>query len=121
MITTEMAEENPKTGEGEQEITPWKAQAAKGKATIDYDKLIGKNAGHAVANFNTCVAVIIILCEISVLTVVQFGSERIDAELLARIEKATGKPVHHFLRRGIFFSHRSVHENFIRESSLYND
>lgn len=26
----------------EQQITPWKAQAAKGKSTIDYDKLIGE-------------------------------------------------------------------------------
>lgn len=26
----------------EQQVTPWKAQAAKGKSTIDYDKLIGE-------------------------------------------------------------------------------
>ena len=26
----------------EQQVTPWKAQAAKGKSTIDYDKLVGK-------------------------------------------------------------------------------
>jgi tryptophanyl-tRNA synthetase len=34
---------------------------------------------------------------------------RIDQELLSRIETLTGKPPHHFLRRGIFFSHRDVH------------
>ena len=39
----------------------------------------------------------------------RFGSSKIDEALLARIEKATGKPVHHFLRRGIFFSHRDLH------------
>ena len=36
----------------------------------------------------------------------QFGSLRIDQQLLSRIETLTGKPPHHFLRRGIFFSHR---------------
>jgi tryptophanyl-tRNA synthetase len=29
-------------------------------------------------------------------------------ELLARIERLTGRPVHHFLRRGVFFSHRDL-------------
>ena len=36
----------------------------------------------------------------------RFGSSKVDDELIQRIEKVTGKPVHHFLRRGIFFSHR---------------
>ena len=37
-----MAEENTIQVEEaeEQQVTPWKAQAAKGKSTIDYDKLI---------------------------------------------------------------------------------
>lgn len=39
----------------------------------------------------------------------RFGSSKIDEELIARIEKITSKPVHHFLRRGIFFSHRDMH------------
>mmetsp|Transcript_20905 Transcript_20905/g.54332 ORF Transcript_20905/g.54332 Transcript_20905/m.54332 type:complete len:649 (+) Transcript_20905:266-2212(+) len=38
----------------------------------------------------------------------EFGTELIDDALIARIEKATGKPVHHFLKRGIFFSHRDL-------------
>lgn len=38
----------------------------------------------------------------------QFGSQRIDQSLLDRIEKSTGKPVHPFLRRGVFFSHRDL-------------
>lgn len=38
---------------------------------------------------------------------VQFGSSKIDKELINRIEKATGQRPHRFLRRGIFFSHRS--------------
>lgn len=37
----------------------------------------------------------------------QFGTERIDQKLLKRIEKHTGE-LHHFLRRGIFFSHRDM-------------
>lgn len=39
----------------------------------------------------------------------RFGSQAIDKALLDRFEKLTGKPVHHFLRRGIFFSHRDFH------------
>ncbi|CAH1731895.1 tryptophan--tRNA ligase, cytoplasmic-like isoform X2 [Aphis gossypii] len=39
----------------------------------------------------------------------RFGSSKIDDELLMRIEAATKKPVHHFLKREIFFSHRDLH------------
>lgn len=38
----------------------------------------------------------------------RFGSSRIDDELIGRIEKITGKPAHHLIRRGIFFSHREL-------------
>lgn len=37
----------------------------------------------------------------------EFGTEKIDSKLLKRIEKHTGG-LHHFLRRGIFFSHRDM-------------
>ncbi len=37
----------------------------------------------------------------------EFGTERIDQKLLNRIKKHTGE-LHHFLRRGIFFSHRDM-------------
>lgn len=37
----------------------------------------------------------------------KFGTERIDGALLERIEKHAGE-LHHFLRRGIFFSHRDM-------------
>lgn len=40
----------------------------------------------------------------------QFGSRPISPELLARFEQLTGKPPHHFLRRGIFFSHRDLEQ-----------
>ncbi|KAH9509331.1 hypothetical protein Btru_046787 [Bulinus truncatus] len=40
----------------------------------------------------------------------RFGSSPIDAELIQRFEKLTGKPAHHFLKRGIFFSHREMHK-----------
>ena len=36
----------------------------------------------------------------------RFGSSKVDEELIARIEKVTGKPAHRLLRRGKFFSHR---------------
>eukprot|EP01059_Diplonema_ambulator_P015308 TRINITY_DN26411_c0_g1_i1.p1 TRINITY_DN26411_c0_g1~~TRINITY_DN26411_c0_g1_i1.p1 ORF type:complete len:563 (+),score=229.78 TRINITY_DN26411_c0_g1_i1:54-1742(+) len=40
----------------------------------------------------------------------QFGSQRIDQKLLDRMEKVTGQRPHHWLRRGIFFSHRDLHK-----------
>lgn len=59
-------------------VTPWDV-VTKNETGIDYDKLIKK-----------------------------FGSSKIDEELLARFEKITGHKPHHFLRRGIFFSHRDM-------------
>lgn len=59
-----------------QKITPWEVAADSDKG-VDYDKLIN-----------------------------QFGCSRIDDALLARCEKLTGKPVHPWLKRQLFFSHR---------------
>lgn len=39
---------------------------------------------------------------------VRFGSSKIDQQLVDRIEKVSGQKPHRFLRRGIFFSHRSA-------------
>lgn len=39
----------------------------------------------------------------------RFGSTKINDDLLLRIKNITNKPVHHFLTRGIFFSHRDLH------------
>ncbi|KAJ2835096.1 tryptophan--tRNA ligase [Coemansia furcata] len=66
----------------EQNITPWTVEAAEVngvKQAIDYDKLI-----------------------------VQFGSRKIDEELLERFTKVTGHVPHLLLRRGVFFSHRDI-------------
>ncbi|XP_017771244.1 PREDICTED: tryptophan--tRNA ligase, cytoplasmic [Nicrophorus vespilloides] len=60
-------------------VDPWNVQS-KSDAGIDYAKLIKR-----------------------------FGSSKIDQELIDRFESITGKKVHHFLRRGIFFSHRDFH------------
>ncbi|XP_052700474.1 tryptophan--tRNA ligase, cytoplasmic-like [Crassostrea angulata] len=60
-------------------VNPW--EVATSSATgVDYDRLIKR-----------------------------FGSTKIDDALLQRIEKVTGKPVHHLLRRGKFFSQRDMH------------
>jgi len=40
----------------------------------------------------------------------RFGSSPISPELLERCERLTGKKVHRFLRRGIFFSHREFEQ-----------
>lgn len=37
-----------------------------------------------------------------------FGCDRIDDALIARVEKLTGRKAHRFLRRGLFFSHRDL-------------
>ncbi|KAJ8780266.1 hypothetical protein J1605_011869 [Eschrichtius robustus] len=68
------------TEAGEDFVDPWTVQTSSAKG-IDYDKLI-----------------------------VRFGSSKIDEELINRIERATGQRPHHFLRRGIFFSHRDMHQ-----------
>lgn len=39
-----------------------------------------------------------------------FGCQRISKDLLERVERVTGKKVHRFLRRGIFFSHRDLEQ-----------
>eukprot|EP00983_Pelagomonas_calceolata_P125647 1161225-Pelagomonas_calceolata.AAC.26 len=39
---------------------------------------------------------------------VQFGCSKLTEDLVARIEKATGKLAHPFLKRGIFFAHRDL-------------
>jgi len=57
-------------------VDPWEVKSKSAKG-VDYDKLIQK-----------------------------FGSSKIDDALLARFEAVTGKPAHHLLKRGIFFSHR---------------
>lgn len=40
----------------------------------------------------------------------QFGTEVIDKNLIDRFEKVTGKVVHPWIRRGIFFSHRGLNK-----------
>ncbi|XP_061651728.1 tryptophan--tRNA ligase, cytoplasmic isoform X2 [Phyllopteryx taeniolatus] len=65
---------------GDDEVNPWSVSTNNAKG-VDYDKLI-----------------------------VRFGSSKIDQELVDRIEKVTGQKPHHFLRRGIFFSHRDMHQ-----------
>lgn len=65
-----------------QVITPWDVKGAEVDGelqAIDYDKLI-----------------------------VEFGTRKIDQELLNRFEKITGHKPHVFLRRGLFFSHRDL-------------
>lgn len=61
---------------GEQVVTPWEVSGG-ADGKIDYNKLVA-----------------------------QFGCQKIDEALVARIERVTGMPAHPFLKRGIFFAHR---------------
>ncbi|KAG9481490.1 hypothetical protein GDO78_010618 [Eleutherodactylus coqui] len=72
----------PPASEGDDFVDPWTVQTGSAKG-VDYDKLI-----------------------------VRFGSSKIDKDLIDRIERVTGNKAHHFLRRGIFFSHRWLQEVF---------
>lgn len=69
---------NVATEDDDDIVDPWKVESKSAKG-VDYDKLIKR-----------------------------FGSSRVDQQILDRIEKVTGKPVHHLLKRGIFFSHRDL-------------
>jgi len=60
-------------------VDPWNVQSASDKG-IDYDKLI-----------------------------VRFGVSKIDDALIERFRRVTGHEPHHFIKRGIFFSHRDLH------------
>jgi len=72
-------EKNDENAElAEDVVNPWTVESSSAKG-IDYDKLINR-----------------------------FGSSKIDAELIGRFEALTGKPAHHLLRRGVFFSHRDL-------------
>ncbi|CAF0869500.1 unnamed protein product [Rotaria sp. Silwood1] len=64
--------------EVEDKVTPWEV-IGHSDTGIDYDKLIRR-----------------------------FGSSKISPDLITRIESIIKKPVHHFIRRGIFFSHRDL-------------
>lgn len=78
-------------------VDPWNV-VSKSETGINYDKLISMIFyGVTTSVFN------------KQYVAERFGSSKIDQELLDRFEKITGKKVHHFLRRGIFFSHRDMH------------
>lgn len=100
--------EDVNTGEGEQVVTPWEAHAGAGDKGIDYEKLISEYPHicmhvHTALEYNYYFKAHVIL---HYFIIGQFGSQRISDELLAKIETVTKRKVHHFLRRGIFFSHR---------------
>lgn len=59
-------------------ITPWEVQGVQ-RSGIDYSKLIE-----------------------------QFGCKPIDEELLERFKRVTGKKIHPWLKRGIFFAHKDL-------------
>ena len=83
-VIIKLFDDNPEATEAHaQVVTPWDVQGGvseDGKQqAIDYEKLI-----------------------------VQFGTRRIEPELLERFERVTGHKPHVFLRRGMFFSHRDL-------------
>ncbi|XP_072025449.1 tryptophan--tRNA ligase, cytoplasmic-like [Amphiura filiformis] len=77
---TENAAEAVNDDDDDQVVDPWNVVTKSDKG-VDYDKLIKR-----------------------------FGSTKIDQALLDRFEKVTGKPPHHLLKRGIFFSQRDMHQ-----------
>lgn len=54
--------------------------------------------------------------------ITRFGCEKIDDDLLSRIVRITGKPVHPLICRGVFFSHRDLHQlldNYEKGNKFY--
>ncbi|XP_029972916.1 tryptophan--tRNA ligase, cytoplasmic [Salarias fasciatus] len=76
------ADNGPATGAADDgdTVDPWNVSTTNAKG-VDYDKLI-----------------------------VRFGSSKVDQDLVDRIERACGQRAHRFLRRGVFFSHRDMHQ-----------
>eukprot|EP01080_Neovahlkampfia_damariscottae_P002317 gene2317-2785_t len=77
----------------DEDIVTMEKVEAKDNTGIDYDKLI-----------------------------VKFGSQAIDQKLIERIEKLTNQKAHHFIRRGIFFSHREMNlilDDFEKQKPFY--
>lgn len=66
------------TFEASKTVTPWEVNIKEGES-LNYDKLIK-----------------------------EFGCSRIKEEHIKKIEQLTNKKAHHFIRRGIFFSHRDL-------------
>ena len=51
-----------------------------------------------------------------------FGSSRIEPSLVEKIERITGERAHHWLRRGLFFSHRDLSgmlDNYEKDEKFY--
>lgn len=66
--------------DGSDTVDPWNVSSSNAKG-VDYDKLI-----------------------------VRFGSSKVDQDLVDRMETVSGQKAHRFLRRGVFFSHRDMHQ-----------
>jgi tryptophanyl-tRNA synthetase len=79
-VTTTTTTTNTTTTTTNQMVTPWEVKGEEGKG-VDYDKLL-----------------------------TEFGCDPINDELLRRFRKVTGHEPHPWLRRGIFYSHRDLHE-----------
>jgi len=77
-VTDGMGEMEMQQNDDEDTVDPWEVKSKSAKG-VDYDKLIQR-----------------------------FGSSKIDDALVARFEAVTGKPAHHLLKRGVFFSHREM-------------
>ncbi|CAH8519516.1 unnamed protein product [Schistosoma curassoni] len=69
---------------GDDVVTPWEV-STNSSSGVDYDKLI-----------------------------VRFGCSRIDDGLLQRLANVCPKPLHHLLKRQIFFSHRDLEQIILR-------
>ncbi|XP_060789504.1 tryptophan--tRNA ligase, cytoplasmic [Neoarius graeffei] len=75
-----ISNQGPAVEDEDDHVDPWNVSTTSAKG-VDYDKLI-----------------------------VRFGSSKIDQELVDRISRITEQTPHRFLRRGIFFSHRDMHQ-----------
>jgi hypothetical protein len=94
----------------EAKVTPWEVAG-----DVDYDKLI-KDFGLSAPPPPSFQASLSVPCNLSGVRNRRGysapppspGCDRIDDDIITRMEKLTGKRAHRFLRRGLFFSHRDL-------------
>lgn len=102
------AEAGATTTNADDVVDPWNV-ASSSDAGVDYDKLISMQHDFVATQMWTSWKLSIYINILCWHVAERFGSSKIDEELIARFEKITGKPAHHLIRRGIFFSHRDLH------------
>ena len=86
--------------ENEDVVNPWEVKA-ESMTGVDYDKIIGQSHTFSLQYPHLIRSLLYFI-------LVRFGSSHLTDDLVQRMQTIIQRPVHHFIRRRIFFSHRFV-------------